>query len=162
VTVTLGLAALAVGLPWLVVITPRWLVRAGSIAFLWALLAGYALAVPGVVVVGVWAFRAAAWARRRQDRAALVRAARGLLPASSGLACVLLMELGSEIKRRWSERIPALPTRFADSPDRRSPGSGPAGSGSPAVEGIDLVVVGESSALGEPYHPWLSVGQIVG
>ena len=162
VTVTLGLAALAVGLPWLVVITPRWLIREGSIAFLWALLAGYALAVPAVVVGGVWSFRAAARARRRQDRAALVRAARGLLLASSGLACVLLMELGSEIKRRWSERIPALPTRFADSPDRRSAGSGPAGSGSPAVEGIDLVVVGESSALGEPYHPWLSVGQVVG
>jgi hypothetical protein len=162
VTVTFGLAAMAVGLPWLVVITPRWLIRAASISFLWALLAGYAVAVPAVLVGGVLSYRAAARARRRHDRASLVWAARGVLLASSGLASLILMEVGAEVKRRWSERIPALPTRFAQSPDRRSPGSGPAGLGSPAVEGINLVVVGESSALGEPYHPWLSVGQVVG
>ena len=30
-----------------------------------------------------------------------------------------------------------------------------------AIDDLYLVVVGESSARGEPYHPWLSVGQIV-
>ena len=147
VTLTLGLAALAAGLPWLVVIIPRWLIRLASISFLWALLAAYALAVPAVLVGGVWSYRAAARARKRHDRAALVRALRGVLLASSGLAGLIAMEAGSEIKRRWSERIPALPTQFAPSP---------------AAGGIHLVVVGESSARGEPYHPWLSVGQVVG
>ncbi len=162
VTMTLGLAALAVGLPWLAVITPRWLIRAAAIDFLWTLLAGYVLAVPAVLIGGVWSYRAAVRARQRQDRAGLVRAVRGVLLASSCVAGLIVMEVSSEIKRGWSERIPALPTRFAPSPDRRSTGSGPAGSRAPAVAGIDLVVVGESSALGEPYHPWLSVGQVVG
>src|SRR5689334_6016787 len=117
VTVTFGLAALAVGLPWLVVITPRWLIRVASISFLWS-------------------YRAAARARRRQARASFERAMRGVLLAWSGLASVIVMEVGSEVKRRWSERIPTLPTRFEQSPGQRSPGSRPAGSGSPAVEGI--------------------------
>src|SRR5690242_19844943 len=121
VTVTFGLAALAVGLPWLVVITPRWLIRAASMSFLWALLAGYALAVPAVLVGGVWSYRAAARARRRQDRASFERAMRGVLLAWSGLASVIVMEVGSEVKRRWSERIPTLPTRFEQSPGQRSP-----------------------------------------
>jgi hypothetical protein len=162
VMVSLGLSGLAVGLPWLVVITPRWLVRVVSIGFLWTLLGGYALALPAVLIGGVWSYRAAVRARRRRDRAALVRALRGLLLTSSCLAGLVLMEAAAEIHRRWSERIPALPTSFAESPARRSPGPSPAGSGSPAVAGLSLVVVGESSALGEPYQPWVSVGQVVG
>jgi hypothetical protein len=42
-------------------------------------------------------------------------------------------------------RLPALPTEFAAAPP----------------EECRIVVLGGSSALGEPYRPWLSVGQIV-
>ncbi len=45
---------------------------------------------------------------------------------------------------------PDLPTRFA--PGARRPGAAP----------VRILVLGESSARGEPYHPWVSVGQIVG
>src|SRR5262249_39348618 len=41
---------------------------------------------------------------------------------------------------------------------------GASGGGSPSRrdDPLYLVVVGESSARGEPYHPWISVGQVVG
>ena len=42
-------------------------------------------------------------------------------------------------------RFPALPTTFEASPP----------------DEYRIVVLGGSSALGEPYRPWLSVGQIV-
>ena len=45
----------------------------------------------------------------------------------------------------WIHRFPSLPTKFATSPP----------------DEYRIVVVGGSSALGEPYRPWLSVGQIV-
>jgi hypothetical protein len=67
-----------------------------------------------------------------------------LLCASSliGLAGV---ELGATAWLAWLHRLPALPTRLAQSP----PGE------------ASIVVIGESSARGYPYQPWLSIGQIV-
>ena len=47
---------------------------------------------------------------------------------------------------------PALPSRF----DEREGGKGG------AAPPLRILVIGESSGRGEPYHPWLSVGQIVG
>ena len=37
----------------------------------------------------------------------------------------------------------------------------PQGSG-PGSQALRILVIGESSARGDPYHPWMSVGQIVG
>ena len=64
------------------------------------------------------------------------------------LAClfaIFLLELGAAGWRAWMHRFPALPTRFNASPP----------------EEYRIVVLGGSSASGEPFWPWLSVGQIV-
>jgi hypothetical protein len=52
---------------------------------------------------------------------------------------------------RYLHRIPALPERFDEDPPSRHP-----------TRPVSLVVVGESTAEGHPYHPRLSIGQIVG
>ena len=65
--------------------------------------------------------------------------------ALSCLVALLLLELGAAGWRAWMHRFPALPTRFAASPP----------------DEYRIVVLGGSSASGEPYWPWLSVGQIV-
>ncbi len=65
---------------------------------------------------------------------------------------LIAIETGSAIKNRWSRRLPALPTHFPVQASAKADSDGD----------LYLVVVGESSARGEPYHPWLSVGQIVG
>jgi hypothetical protein len=64
------------------------------------------------------------------------------------LACLVslvVLELGSSIWRGWMHRLPALPTSFEPTPP----------------DEYRILVMGGSSALGEPYRPWLSVGQIV-
>ena len=96
------------------------------------------------------------------------------------------MELVLRISDEWSYRIPEPKTRFDQTPDRRrresaAPGpghqeqSGPDERSGNSVLGtaaaltkardgteISILVIGESSARGEPYEPWVSVGQIVG
>ena len=62
------------------------------------------------------------------------------------MPCVALaLEVGSAAWRSWMHRFPSLPTRFVDA----------------SPEEYRIVVLGGSSAAGEPYWPWLSVGQIV-
>jgi len=80
--------------------------------------------------------------RRRQVRPAV---ARGFLISLSCLVSLVLLELGSTGWRAWMHRLPALPAKFAAT----------------TPEECRIVVLGGSSALGEPYRPWLSVGQIV-
>jgi len=172
--VTAGIVALMILPRWLAAI-PGWLTRRASIAFLWTLLPVYVATVPAALVGCVWALLRAARARRHHDRAALRRAVRWALLASSCLAGLIAMELASAARFRWLQRLPDLPTRFAAPPYPRSPKTDSGGaavkyrehgatpdSGPGARDELYLVVVGESSALGEPYHPWLSVGQIVG
>ena len=61
------------------------------------------------------------------------------------LVSLVVLEIGSAAWRGWMHRLPALPTTFEpSSPDE-----------------YRIVVLGGSSALGEPFRPWLSVGQIV-
>jgi tetratricopeptide (TPR) repeat protein len=147
-----GLVLAAMTLPgWLVVITPRPVVRGAVITVLWTLLAIYSIAVPAILLGLLRASFMVAKARRRRDRAALARGLRLLLLSSICLVGLIVIETGSAIKTRWSRRLPAQPTRF------------PAGGSAKARsdDGLYLVVIGESSARGEPYHPWLSVGQIV-
>jgi hypothetical protein len=158
VAVTVGLASLAVGIPWMIALTPRWLVRVASITFLWTLLAGFVVAVPVALGFGLWSALAAVRARRRRDRAALVSVLRRAVLATSCLAALSGMEVVSGMVRWRSYRIPQLPTRFAGAGDRRPTESA---SGQGAATPLYLVVVGESSARGEPYHPWISVGQVV-
>jgi len=173
--VTAGVVVLTVVPPWLAVVIPRRVIRDASIVFLETLLAVYVVAVPAVLAGGVCSFVVAARAWRRHDRAALRRSVRWVLLASSCLAGLTVMELVSAAKARWSWRLPDLPTRFAQPPYPLSPGAAAVDAAEKNPERgatrdsrpgdpdeLYLVVIGESSARGEPYHPWLSVGQIVG
>lgn len=63
----------------------------------------------------------------------------------SCLVSLAALELGAGVVRAWTHRFPVLPLEFAaDDPDA-----------------YRIVVLGGSSALGEPYRPWVSVGHIV-
>jgi hypothetical protein len=73
------------------------------------------------------------------------RIARYFLGCLSCLIAVCVLEVGSAAWRAWMHRLPALPVQFAATP----------------AEEYRIVVLGGSSACGEPYWPWLSVGQIV-
>ena len=70
---------------------------------------------------------------------------RGFLACLSCLLSLLMLELGSSALRTWIHRLPALPRTFEAAPS----------------DEYRIVILGGSSALGEPYRPWLSVGQIV-
>jgi hypothetical protein len=155
---TAGIVALVVLTPWLIVLTPRWVFHSASLAFLWSLLALSVLAIPAVLVGGAWSIWAAIRASRRGDIAARTRHLRRVLLASSCFVSLIAMEMVSQIVLRWSLRLPALPTRFAKSAKHGSP----SGSVPQENDGLYIVVIGESSARGEPYHPWLSVGQLIG
>ena len=71
VTVTGGLVAVLVLPQWVIVLTPRWLIRGATVGFLWSLLALYIVAVPAVVIGGGWSFLGTARAHKRRDRASL-------------------------------------------------------------------------------------------
>ena len=148
-----GLVMAAMTVPgWMVAITPRWVVRRAVITMLWTLFGVYWIAMPAVLLGLIWSSFAVARVRRRRDSAVLARGLRVLLLSSSCLLGLILIETGSAFKNRWSRRLPALPTRFPAESSTKTD----------SVGSLYLVVVGESSARGEPYHPWLSVGQIVG
>jgi hypothetical protein len=83
--------------------------------------------------------------KARRARRSRPLCARCFLIGLSCLFSLILLELGSAVWSSWLHRFPALPTTFADVP----------------AEEYRIVVLGGSSALGEPYRPWLSVGQIV-
>jgi hypothetical protein len=155
--VTGGLVAIALATAWLPVVTPRWLIRDASVAFLWTLLGAYVFAVLAVAIAGASLFFAVTRAWRRRDRGGLRRHMRLALLVSSSLLGILAMELGSATLIRLSMRLPALPTRF----EQPSPRAAPGVTGSAGNDGLYIVVVGESSARGDPFQPWVSVGQLV-
>ena len=175
-----------VGFPWLALVTPRWVVLRAGIIFLWFLLGAFTIAVPAASLGTVWSWVVLTRARRRYDRDAKMRAMRWALLASSSLASLIVMEVVAWITVERSYRLPEPQTQFAKSPvspgpraiaKRRGPrdrdvGAEPgpidpersAGSDMKPSDGraLNILVLGESSARGEPYEPWVSVGQIVG
>jgi hypothetical protein len=142
VAIALAATAAAVGPSWFSA-QPRAFQRAAIEILLQAILIVYGMvvlfAVAGTPLLG-WLL-ARRW-RRGQRRAALER---GLLVCMSCLAAIVGLEVLATGWRAWIHRIPILPTTFAPSP----PGE------------YRIVVLGGSAALGEPYRPWVSVGQIV-
>jgi hypothetical protein len=144
--VAAALAALAVAvlvLPGWIPVLPRYLVRGFVEGLVRSILIAYflvfLLSFVGAPLLG-WVL-ARAWRRRRVVPAI----ARGFLISLACLASLLFLELGSTCWRAWMHRLAPLPLKFAASPP----------------EECRIVVLGGSSALGEPYRPWLSVGQIV-
>lgn len=138
-------AVLAPVLPdWFRVQSPE--VRRGlfELMFRVVLIAYSALVLAGVVGTPLLVYLASRSRRKSGGRTGrwLLR---GLAACSACLVALVVLEIGSASWRGWLHRMPALPRTFEPSP----PGE------------YRIVVLGGSSALGEPYRPWLSVGQIV-
>jgi hypothetical protein len=165
VAVTLIIAAVLVLPYWAQLLAPSWLRRGCMIVFLEALLIAYGVAMAGslfgplCLVVGL---------RSTRDRARRLALARGLLLCVSTLIGLGLFEAGAACWLGWLHRSPMLPvvpdepwTHFDILPPDKLP---PAGSiaTSPGPRPLRILVIGESSAEGQPFQPWLSVGQILG
>ena len=132
--------------------------------YLDALLVGYALALAGSIglIAGVLAMRRLSRAdapgrRRRQVRL--------LALGVAILLSLLALDVGAAAWSAWQRRMPRLP-ELAGLPEGEpaavDPVPAPARRPAPTAPGtLTILVAGESSARGEPYHPWLSVGQIV-
>lgn len=144
IAVPIGLFILAaVVLPGWVPLWPRAVRRALTEAFLRGVLFGYAfLLMAGTVAFPVLAGLLLRSQRQRRRHPVLAKLT---LVSCSCLVALIALEIGSAALRSWTHRFPVLPTSFPE----REPGT------------YRIVVVGGSSALGEPYRPWLSVGQIV-
>src|SRR5262245_50215388 len=114
-------------------------------------------ALIGVIVLGLVIGRTEAKARR-------MRLAGPWLLCVTCLLGVGVMEVVSCLWLGWLHRAPVLkaPPRTARSPESTTPG---VAIEEPVAEGsappLRILILGESSARGEPYHPWLSVGQIL-
>jgi hypothetical protein len=169
---TAGAAAIGLSLvlrSWIWVI-PRSIRRFVADVFLYALLYVYALilvAAPlGVIVAGILVVRARRRGLFRPDYARLL---------SLSVSCLLglgLLDASASAWLAWTHRapslpelqalpdpspkLPRLPTEFDEESSLKT-----AGSGSDNAAPLELVVLGESSARGEPYDPWLSIGQIL-
>ncbi len=148
-----------------------------AIIYLNGLLVGYALGLTGsvgvigsVLVIRMRTRRETAPRRRRQ--------ARLLALGATILISLLVLDAGAAAWRAWLSRrprlpeingshapastevpmhpfdavVPELPSQFAAGKVGSAAASGP----------LRILVIGESSARGVPYDPWLSVGQIVG
>jgi hypothetical protein len=111
--------------------------------FLWTVLVLYWVALVPAVVGG--AFLAFLVVRARRQRMKRPLAARLLLLCASTLLCLVITETASSVWLAWAHRLPNLPTQFT----------------APAGDELHVAVIGESSARGQPYQDWLSIGQIV-
>jgi tetratricopeptide (TPR) repeat protein len=96
------------------------------------------------------------------------RLARLFLLCISSVISLAGLELGAAVWLSWLHRSPSLPkaevkaeVQPAETLPELTTEFRRQGPGSPR-EPLRILVIGESSARGEPYHPWLSVGQIVG
>ncbi|MGP0068657.1 MAG: hypothetical protein ACLQGP_34285 [Isosphaeraceae bacterium] len=111
--------------------------------FLWTVLVLYWAALIPAVVGGV--VLTVVLIRARRQRARRPMAARLLLFCASTLIGVGVLEAGSAAWLAWVHRFPTLPTRFRSSPGNE----------------LHVAVIGGSSAVGQPYQSWLSIGPIV-
>ncbi len=130
--------------PWLSLF-PREPGRRLTEIFLRSVLIGYMtvlLLIPVLLAGSIWLVIRA----RRQGRSRPLFARTALMCGSTALAIVAI-ELAAAAWLSWAHRMPALPTNF---PEQSHSGE------------ISLVVLGGSSAMGYPYTPLLSLGQIVG
>ncbi len=111
--------------------------------FLWTLLAVYWLSLVPSVLGG--AFLTIIMIKARRDRAKRPTAARLLLLCASTVLCLVIAETASAGWLAWAHRFPDLPTEFM----------------APADNELRIAVIGASSARGQPYQDWLSIGPIV-
>lgn len=143
--------------------------RRAAILYLDVLLIGYAVAL--LASIGLIA---AALVLRRVSPAGTPRrrrAVRLLAVGAALLLIVLALDAGAAAWSAWRRRtsvLPEVPPRSATlqgqgaaltAPERdATAGSSPPAPAPPGA--LRILVIGESSARGEPYHPWLSIAQI--
>lgn len=171
--VTAVILAILVLPPWLRVIIPRWLIRGVNLAFLNALFISFWLAIPTSLLGLLLSLASLGYTLARERKSSARTAARWAMLCASVLLGLFCMELITRSLRQQKYRLADLPTRLernasvsvADEKSvavpRVSTLPAPEGAGRGGWRTISLVVVGESSARGEPYHPWVSVGQLV-
>jgi lysophospholipase L1-like esterase len=132
------------GWRWANANVPRPVLRGVTGWFLTALEIGHVvawgIAVVGVLALGVWLLR-----RARRGRA-VGRPPRLAVLGPSLVVALLVAEGAAWVWHGALHRLPDLPTRFARPRDPNA---------------IVLAVIGESSATGIPYDPWVSVAEIV-
>ena len=116
--------------------------RQGVELALRAMLVGYAALLSGSVL-GVVGFGTATY-RAIRSRSSWKRQARWFLLCGTTLASLTMIEMGAAVWLGWTHRMPSLPSRFAPDDGRRR-----------------IVVLGGSGALGHPYNPNVSLGQVV-
>jgi hypothetical protein len=159
--VTLAYAAWVLVPAWLSAVVPRGVQRQARIVFLKAMLVLYGATVvastTGLVVVLAARRRGGRWRPR----------AKGLALCLSCLFGVVLLESGAAVWQAWAHRTPDLPRHLLRPPAPSAAleterASDPETARANADGPLKILVIGESSARGEPYHPWLSVGQIIG
>ena len=102
------------------------------------------------IALGLAAFVGTPWFGRRtiqnwRRKQRGTRAERLFLLCLSCLLSFAALELGAAAVHAWTHRFPILPTNFPTKPP----------------DAYRILVLGGSSALGEPYRPWVSIGQIV-
>jgi hypothetical protein len=150
--------------------------RRAAILYLDVLLIGYAVALVAAIGLIAGALAMSKWwradARRRRRRVRLLALGVAILLS------LLALDAGAAAWSAWQQRTPRLPdlpsrsgagaktTAGTDEPESgltRPEGEDAATTAPPAPVppgALRILVIGESSARGEPYHPWLSVGQI--
>ncbi len=155
---------------------PREFHRQTAFLYLDGLLIGYALALVAAVglIGGVVVSRAI---RRPEDPARRRGQVRRLAIGVLLVVTLIGLDVGSAIWTAWQGHTPALPELIyhgegqADTPENSVPGGSPVlpaqfpadeAKGAAQAQPLRILVIGESSGRGEPYHPWLSVGQIAG
>jgi hypothetical protein len=167
---SLVLLAISLGPPWFHALMPDPSFKRIIVRLLLAAQAIYRVALVTVPVamsalaVALW------WTRRREARRP--RLIRGFVLCFALTVGLAMAESIAAAWLAWTQvSTPRLPTRFPDPPTRTADGNrenthvleplSDRLSDAPDDQTLNIVVLGESSACGAPYHEWLSVGQIV-
>ncbi len=141
---------------------PHAILRNIAIAFLYGLLIGYvvvlAIVILGILIGCVVVVRSRGAILRRP------RLARLLLLNVSLVFSLAVLETTAAAWSGWLHRSPTLPKAQPRPVDllQNLPKKFPTRETGTAGEPLRILVIGESSGRGDPYEPWLSVGQIVG
>lgn len=124
--------------------------RSAMVRFHRGVLVAYAVVVVlGPIVGGVATARVLRARKRRQSRPIAARVA---LLCSASLLGLLLLEAAAGLHQAWNRRPPAGSPRVPHPRMAAQPGD---------PNELVILVLGESSAKGDPYHKWLSVGKIL-
>ena len=157
--------------PWLRFRRGAWtraLERQAAIVFLDGLLVVYG---PALIVAVVGTLSLLGLRLRARHSLTRLTQSRFLLLGLSVLLSFLAIEAGAAAWRAWLHHSPKLPAVASNpekghaatdaAPDPALPKRFPVASAHANVSPLRILVIGESSGRGEPYHPWLSVDQIV-